>query len=278
MKQMSAQKKLLLGAVLIVLGMLFLGSSKFVAAQQQASVTSRQSLESEIAIVERTYRGQLEEYRQLEQKFVVARQEYKQLNTLSSLESAVQSTKQVMSMRDQVLGTYFRLLELRLLNSEGIDLELKQAGLVSVRDIQTQLLAHKEATQLSNERDEIADRAEEFDEISKVLVGQSDFARSLLKLGQLQLSYDKTLSLLDKVATDTQTDINTLDQAERERALKQIEIKIRDIETELTSATESVEKKQSQTSVSRSVPEFQRVYVGLNQVLTFIEEVISYQE
>ncbi len=77
--------------------------------------------QAEISAVEKTMRGQLEEYRTAYRAFLVARDQYSKLETLQSINELVIAWKKVMDKRIMVMQSYFSLLKLHLHKTAGFD-------------------------------------------------------------------------------------------------------------------------------------------------------------
>ncbi len=243
-----------------------------------APVTStyrKESIENDIEEVKRSYRGQLEEYRRLDQQYRVALQEWENLNTLSSLEQAVQATRKAMDMRDQVLLTYVELLRLELIHAEGINLTHKEIAVTNLEELKKALTRHKEGVQVANDRASINTAAQNFTLLSPTYVRVSAFSTSLLQLGKLQTIYDRSLTLKSDLEITNATSAAGLTQEENERALRQIENNLIKSQEYIDEADAVLQKSLDADQPVKLSREISDIFVVLTQVVRFLEEVAS---
>jgi hypothetical protein len=224
-----------------------------------------------LAEVQRTYRGQLEEYRTAQQQFVVAQQEFKQLGTLTSLESAVRATQKVFIIRDQVLLTYVKMLELQVRSAEGIELKLKEEGLFVLEETTKALTRHLETTQTSVDRQAVALRAEDFASLEPLYSFSVDFNRQLLVQGKLRNGYDTAVGVFTDLSSADTTG-NALAREERTRALEEVRLKIQEVDLLLGQSEAELEKALEDGRVNKSKT-LDEAYVELIQAANFLDEV-----
>jgi hypothetical protein len=84
------------------------------ARAQDVTVIPQEIDHNKLPALEMTYLTQLENYRRQEQSYLIAVNQYHQLNTLASQEVAVVETKKLLTMRADVLLTYIDILDERL--------------------------------------------------------------------------------------------------------------------------------------------------------------------
>lgn len=246
-------------------------STVFAQEPTEQPITTKTDLKSEIADVERSYRGQLEEYRQAERQFTVAKNEYQQLNTLSTLETAVQATKKTFLTRDQVLLSYLKLIELNLIETNGIDINVKNALLADVRTFQNQMQNHYDQTQLSNDRAQMATLADDFEDLAKEFDLLTDYSINVIRLGQLQANRDRTNAFFAIVEQEA-TPSGSITGSERDRALDQIKSEFSNLDTMLSQTEVSNEK--SRRNGGQNTRSLTEIYVQLVKIQQYIDEVI----
>jgi hypothetical protein len=240
-------------------------------ATQKASLVVDNQMELDLAELQRSYRGQLEEYRTLHQQFVVAREEFNQLGTLSSLEAAVQATQKVFIMRDQVLLTYLEILELETRLASALDAQLEEESLFVLEETQKAVTRHLEDTQASTDRASIQERSLEFENIAELYSFSSVFAKQVLQLGTLQESYQQAGAIFEDLPLEL-VGQTQLEKAARARALEQIEFQLSQAKTLLAEQRLEIIESLQDVRVSSSDTS-NEVYVVLQRIVGFLDEV-----
>lgn len=274
-------KQMLVGLAVVGISLVFVLDPGLTGAQsvspsslvaQQPAIVAQDSLTRDIAETKRSYAGQLEEYRQLNQQFVVARQQFAQLGTLTSLEASVQATQKLMIMRDQVLLTYVRLLELELQASSSIEVGLKDQAVELLSETTKAITQHLESTKTSTDRQSIAERSTQFESIEPLYSFTVDYTKRLLQLGKLRTSYDQALGILSDIPS-TVPNQTELARGERQRALDQIELTLGDADALLRESELEMEEALDKVRIAPS-DTLDDAYVALTQATNFLQEVI----
>lgn len=239
---------------------------------QQPAIVAQDSLNRDIAETKRSYTGQLEEYRQLNQQFIVARQQFVQLGTLTSLEASVQATQKLTIMRDQVLLTYVRLLELELQASSGVEVGLKDQAVRLLSETNKAITRHLENTKTSLDRQSIAERSDEFESIEPLYSFTVGYTKQLLLLGKLRTSYDQAVGILNDIpeSIPNQTELS---RGERTRALDQIALTLEDVNALLRESELEMEESLNKVNLPQG-DTLDDAYVTLTQATNFLQEVI----
>jgi hypothetical protein len=244
-------------------------------------IFERSEFQEEIAEVKRSLNGQLAEYRQAEQEFSILRGQFAQLNTLSSLESAVQATRNVMEKRATVLRTYLTVLRLELLNTTGVKLEYREYSLDEIERLDTALIRHIDQARVSLDRDAIRQTADDFVPLAEEIQEHITFTRQVLQLGRYQAVYDSTASLIatiEKQAEDPDSDNAIIITPQDERALGQVLNRLNGVDETLKQADVSVSEAMLPDARSRSIQiekNISTAYAELRQVYRFLDELLQ---
>lgn len=233
------------------------------------------SIENTIREVERTYGGQLEEYRQLYRQYSVAKQEFANLGTLSSLDTAVQSTQRVMLMRDRVLMTYLELLQLDLQSTQGVELEIKQQTDSLLDQTIQRIDRHYEATENSVDRFQLAERSAEYEEIEELYQYVTALTKEVVTVGELRGDYDQAVAIFDDLP-DQLPEASQLKQNQRQRSFTEIQVSLDQVNSLLTESELNL-KERLADGRSRRRTSIDQTYVLLLQVANFLEEVYETQ-
>lgn len=231
----------------------------------------------EIKRLRTLYQDQVEKYTALQREFYINRAQFQKLNTLQSLELAIQSAREVMIARDDVLITYFELLRASLVDTEGIELTEKQKNIDNLVSFINALKTHRQALLQTNERDQIATRADEFDTISVNFENVSYQSLALITIGDIQAVFDKSLIIYDDLKQyhkDNPT--SPLQQEERDRAYVQVDRAIENSRASLNTAREKYAENQDLTrgNYGESIgKQINTSYSGTSQILSFLKEL-----
>lgn len=261
-------RKLFLPLLLVAL---FLSNFNLVYAQVGEStktvVYEQESLSKDIRQLKLQYRGELEEYRGLENLYLIAKKQYYKLNTLASLEDVVQKTQAAMSSRDKVLKTYLRLLRLELLSQPGIELPEKKAAEQSLLAAVQKIEQHQQQFEETLDKPQLSQVAEEF----KTLINQIEEASyqtlTLVSIGELQTIHDKAILLRSDMELEIATAGGALKSTERKRSFDETDRVLNNLEPKF----DSVEKEYSKASATK----YKRVYATIGKELSSIHSSLS---
>lgn len=260
----------------IVAFLFFLLMISPVLAQAQVDLISeKKSIIEEIAEVDRTYKGQLAEYRQAADQFNIAKGQFTKLNTLASLEVAVQDGRKALLLRDRVLLTYLKLIELKLLESDGINLEEKTIALDMTKDLQQDFQAHLDLTNNAIDRVAVNQVADDFEILAPKITNLSNYVSTLLRIGKLQTIYDHSLSLVEKTNPNAAGAEPSLKQNEMIRAHTEVVNLMEKIYTNLRYGWDEIRvarEKEKPIDLSKSNAS---VFADLSQTMLFLAEIVS---
>lgn len=169
-------------------------------ATPSAAVLQKERLDAEIEELSTIYRGQLNEYRLAEREFQIAKDQYRQLQTLASINQVTEAARKVMRIRNQVLITYFELLRIRLIAAEGIDVAVKSAAIAKLTAQNEWLQAHQQQVAAATDREHFNTLSDIFIAQEPLFVTTSQEASSILSVGKLQTVLDRLTLLAQDVA------------------------------------------------------------------------------
>jgi hypothetical protein len=244
---------------------------------EEVSVVSKPLLQDEIKTVEQTYKGQLETYRTAINRYQIAKQQYTQLQTLTSLEEAVRATREAMIARNDVLLTYLTLLRLNLIQATGINLTLKDPTITQLEATHAWLGQHQEKVTSAVDRAKLLEVADEFSTRQESITNIAYLTQSLLAVGKLQTVYDKTVLLAEEVETEVVQGKTDVKQGERQRALAEIEREISLVQQFFAAVNQDMEKENTQFSRSfytKLQRDLGSAYSQLAQTLSHLSELV----
>jgi hypothetical protein len=275
-------KKILL---FLLLSSLFLFNSGLVYAQGNEPVEStepivyeKDSLSKDIRQLKLQYRGELEEYRNLENLYLIAKNQYHKLGTLASLEDAVQKTQEVMTVRDKVLKTYLRLLRLKLLSQPGIELPEKKAAEQSLLSTISKLEQHQQQFEQTLDKPQLNQISEEFEILMEQIEEAAYQALTVMSIGKLQTIHDKAVLLKADMEIKIATAGGALKSTERKRSFDETDRVLNNLKPEF----DAIEKKYSNPSssgykgVHQSIEkQLGSIHSSLSKALTFLGELLK---
>lgn len=249
-----------------------------VSPELEATVSAQElvapPLDQELLTLGNTYRGQLAEYREAERAFQIASQQYLQLNTLVSLENALQNMKRAMVLRDQVLITYLTILQRQLSSATGINLDQKN-NLSTALGIQLEELRnHLQTVEAADTRDQIVSAGESFIELGKATEDVAYQVQTTLATGRLQTVYDKTTILaneIDQTLVQTTSDIK---QGERQRAITEVRSALGRAKAGIDELVAKRRTTGSQSNFQSALRNLNQVYGDLTLSLDYLDELL----
>ena len=204
------------------------------ASQEAVATSEGELILSETLIKEREtariqelrilYRDQVEVYRNSEKAFAIAKTNYQNVQTLSALEEAVTAGKTVFTDRSRVMITYLELLDAVLIETNGIELDLKDQSHTELFGLINALKIHQDAIIVSRDRQELATLADDFEPIATSYQSAVYKALSLVRIGKIQEVHDKSKIIkIDIVSEHDAQEVGPVTTARRERAYAEIE-------------------------------------------------------
>lgn len=158
----------------------------------------------QVVIAKKTYADQLDAYRKKEQRFVVSREQYKQIQTLASLEEVVKASKEVQVARINTLLAYFKVLQLTVNDLKGAELTRKTAQAERIQSIITELDLAKSRIEGSNDRISLDNASAAYESRNETYISTAYSTLSLIRIARTQTATDQ-LGLLSAQVFDTIT-------------------------------------------------------------------------
>jgi len=245
------------------------------AQSPTAQPTSSQSTDAQLNSLRNQYRTQLEVYQTDERDFSIARDQYNQLQTLTSLEDAVKSTQKVLLSRDDVLITYTKMMQITFSQSTGIQLDLKNGELKFFDSILSDLNKNHDEAGLATSRDTVEQVAVDFSPISSELQSAISESQLLMSYGKVQALFDKTVVTRDDIKTHVlaqQTD--ALKLSEKQRAFVQIDDTVTMVDSELKAVLNSFTNPSTYNN-TQPTENLNQAYAGISRTLSYLGEVLN---
>lgn len=231
--------------------------------------------EQEIQDLTIEYKSGLEVYEEKKNKLDFAKAQYEQLQTLASLEEAVDVGREFFVARDEVLLSYAKLLRLKLYTSFGIFLKTKQDKIAAMDDLISRLEKHNQNSKKIESKDDIINQTSEFSLVGLRLQAESARIVPLFSLGKLQSTFDKTALLIDKVdAHIEESNFSAAKKAEKERGMQQIRREEEDIKLILKELNGPIIL-DKRGGVVKSKYDSNTVYSGISKLLSYLGEIAA---
>lgn len=243
-------------------------------------IWEKERLDEEIRTLKATYQAQLENYLYQEKLYRIAYDQYKQLQTLVSIEDLTQKAKNLGLSRDEVLISYLDLLRLNLIATEGIELSLKSKHLSQLESVIVYLKEHQENLKNLNERDQVSASLAAFANDQKDLNKQAEEILVLLSIGNLQMIYDKSAVLKKDIDTYLEKQ-GTLELPAISRASDETNRSLNSAKLKLDAFWAETLNRGERTTwyLSRFYSDLPRtlnpIYVNLSQSISYLSELLS---
>ncbi|MEA2056106.1 MAG: hypothetical protein U9O78_00090 [Patescibacteria group bacterium] len=242
------------------------------ASQTQKQIMQKERLTEDISQTKDELLSQLESYNRDEKKYRIALSQYQAHQTLSSIEDVVEISRLTMLSRNQVLTTYLKLIRLKLIETEGIEVTHKKEALTRIEQKLILLGQFKARIEPVNDRIEINQLADDFVEIGADIKEDCYYSLTLLMLGRLQGVYDQTNVLESRIKEGVVAE-NRLDKTLNEQAFKETDRLIESTQTMLAEQWSELGKDDLNSKYEAM---YRRVYDDLNLIYTKLSQLVSY--
>lgn len=247
------------------------------AQESDPTVIPQQIDENKIPNLQTTYFSQLENYRNAEQRYIVAKNQYLQLNTLASQELAVSETRQLLSLRCDIFSTYIDILDEMLNQGKGIPLENKNSERITLSLLKDKVKINKTAVEGALDRFAVDQESINFAPTFSEIESHTYYILSLIKLGNMQVAYDKLIITHDAIKEYVESQqLSTAVRAEKERGFEEIDRNMALIPTLFTPVKTKVYLSPGSGDLGRYSSlssDLNPVFAQINQVIQFLEEV-----
>lgn len=204
------------------------------ADETTPQVFTKQRETQRIQELRNLYRDLVEVYRTSQRQYLVSKTNYEQVQTLSALEEAVSATRTVMNDRLNVMVTYTELIDAVLVETNGIELDLKDQTHAELTGMINLLKIHQENVILSKDRQAMAILSDDFEPIAAEFESLVYKTISLIRIGKIQEVHDKAEIIeQDIISQHEQENVSALTTSKRERAYSEIERNFDDVNASL---------------------------------------------
>lgn len=245
-----------------------------------ASTPSEKEIADQLSEITEDYFTQVEEYRDVERRYIIARETYYQNNTLAAQEEAIRQAQFLMIARSTVLETYFEYLQKSLDLTLGIELEdkvLMNNRLATVRtDLEESLVdAGRDRNRFQINEAFIALNAQQ-----KELTAIAYETLALVKIGQLQNALDQATISREMISSWLEvTQMTEANRIKKQRGLEEVDHLIQSSKNNLTEVNTrwrslSATNRFSESSYRTFQENSEYTYLQLRQALAFMEEIV----
>lgn len=226
------------------------------------------------------YKLSLEEYSRLHDDYILARSQYLRFDTLTSRNNAKEATRAMLASRDQVLINYFRSIDARTREIDGIDQSTKDRLSSQLSEQVTWFTDHRDrlpgAGSIEDLVDDSAEARKQYNTLGSVIYEPL----SEIPLGRVQRFQDRLnenfLALKEKVNT-----IRAEERAEYQfstRKLETIDRWIFETEDRLERSNEKLIAAQEQLDKLQNVTSLATAKSRNNQILEALKVILQDQK
>ena len=274
MTRKSSILPIVLSSIFVISICSFVFSQNAVAQDSASPSVEPASIPEPATDIFPSYLQSLEQYRQNEQQFKIAKQQYLQLGTLAALEEVTQRSQQAQLTRNTILDYYFQLLMHAFSRTDGIELGEKNLELDRITFILSFLKTQKASLT-------IAETYQELDTLNTVLGGNQENIETvayetliLKKMGQLQTSIDHLKSVSSKVYEGVEkTPENDRAYAEITRTIEQAELELNQTLAAYLEETNATASKSD--TYQDYMDRLNAPYIKIKKTLNYIKELRS---
>lgn len=234
---------------------------------------------AQLQVATETYFDAVATYRDLEDKYLVAREQYYQLNTLNAQDEAIRRGKELLTARAQALKTYYAYLLIIVQRTRGMELEDKQRVVAHLEDVDRQLAAYLEGVQALDSREKVDRHFGTLNNLKMAFYHVAYSALAVVKMGEVQTAIDSSSVLAtDLKALVEVSHLSTAEKAKRNRGLEEVDRLLQRAKNNLTTQRTQYLRNASNNSYNESAyqqfqGEIDFSYTQLRQAHSFLAEV-----
>ncbi len=247
----------------------------------QASTDSAQlDPQEELIQLTQKYYDEVEKYRDVERKYLIARETYYKNNTLAAQEEAIHLAQDLIKARSEVLLTYFSYLQLNLENTLGIELEDKVIMSNRLESIKSDLEESKKDSGRIMNRLQVDQTFTALNSQQKILTANAYETLALIKIGQIQNAIDQATITREMVSSWLkEADITEASQLKKTRGLEEVDRLIQSSKNNLSEVNTRWRARMTTNQYSEgSYQSFQEdseySYLQLRQAHSFLDEIV----
>lgn len=237
-------------------------------------------LEDELAEITDDYFTQVEDYRDVERRYIIARETYYQNNTLAAQEEAIRQAQFLMIARSTVLETYFEYLQKSLDQTLGIELEDKVLMNNRLAKVRTDLEESLVDAGKDRNRFQINEAFTALNAQQKELTAIAYETLALVKIGQLQNALDQATISREMIGSWLESAQTTeANRIKKQRGLEEVDHLIQSAKNNLTEVNtkwrlQAGTNRFSESSYRTFQENSEYTYLQLRQALAFMEEIV----
>ncbi len=265
-----------------ILAVTLFGAASLTQAQSPLAVSPSPAVSDQklkIRQLKELFRDQLEQYQLSDREYQLYKQQYKQLQTLASLEKAVVKAKEAMIKRNAVLLTYFDLLFAQLQVAPGVLPQKKTELEQSITTIVDKLRQNQANLDNISKKEDIAVQADYFDALKPEIYMNAFAARAYIQIGAYQDLQDRSKSLTAEVKADhASQSASAYKQSTRERAYGETDRQTAAVDQLLTGTYAKMAKAESinENWYKNLQEQLIALQSGLEKLYGFILELTTY--
>ncbi len=222
----------------------------------------------------------VEKYRDDEQKFVISRETYFQLNTLAAQDEAIRRGKDFLLSRSELLSTYFTYLHLFLQQTRGVEVGDKTRVLNEIAENLAELAVYKDRIPSLYTRDDVHRHLTQFNQSQRQYLTAAYGALEVIKIGELQTVID-TASVLrqDMEGWVNAANLSAADRAIKLRGLQETDRLLQQARNDLAEILATQRKTAGSFVSADSYRTFQTkvdpIYIQIRQAESFLKEIVK---
>ena len=218
-------------------------------------------------------------YRQVDEQFLISQQQYKQLQTLASLERAVQSSKELQIIRARMMTAYFQSLLLLVQDTEGGELSQKTILLENLESMISSLQTNTVDLETITDRIQADENSLAFDQRQDEMERLANQSIVFVKLSRVQSLNDQT-GVVGKIVMDAllESELTAVRLSEKQRGYDELSRNIVASRDRLLGTLDRYVQARNRNTfpsslVNQFTSELSTIYTQINRSITFIKEL-----
>lgn len=244
-------------------------------------VTESEDLTAQLQQVTEEYFTAVEAYRDAEERFLISREQYYQLNTLAAQDDVIRRGQEVLQARSAALRLYYTYLNLTVKKTKGIDLNDKNEVVTRLEDAIRQLQAYEGGISVLDTRAKIDQHFQVFNNLKNTYYHAAYTALAVIKMGEIQTAIDtSSIAATDFKDIANNADISAAEKAVKQRGFEEIDRLLQRSKNNLITQREqflrfNVSGNYNESGYRQFQTDAEFSYTQLRQALNFLKEVAS---
>jgi len=227
-----------------------------------------------------TFKAQIIAYQKAYKEFVLAKKQYKKLQTIESLNDAIEATKQAALRRNEVIGTYIEILHLELIQPQAsLDPALRGQMIRANEALLDELKQFHQQIESIVSRDDLYQALFKYEDLFRKVNYIAYKSRFILKVDRLYQSTLELKAIRKELPNQKEaiTQGDKLSELKFQRGLDEIDKQISIVDTSLKKIKTEIfpNEKTSADWYKESIKELTKAYAASLRATNYVIELLN---